>query len=486
MEYYTLPESLLFLIPFFFLILKQLIQKSQNLPPGTRPLPVLGNILQMGKNPHISLAQFAKMYGPLISVKLGTQLVVVASSPHSAAEILKTQDRLLSSRSPPSVAPYELSVIDQHSIVFSSDLSNHCKFLRAFCRTHLFSPKAVESQTALREKKVSEMIDFLRSRKGETVKISEILFGTILNTLGNLFFSKDLCDLNYETNTSGIKRVFRKFIELGAMPNISEFYPLFDALDLQGLRKQSQVYQNQLINIWSEIVKEKRQAISRGSSDFLDAMIDNGFSDLQINILLTELIGAGSDTTTATTEWAMTELLRNKSAMHKLQAELTSKFGENDIITESNISELPYLAACVKETLRLHSPTPFLIPRRAPETCKIMDYTIPKNSKLFVNAWAIGRDSNTWEDALSFKPERFLDSNVDFRGQDFGLIPFGAGRRICPGLGFARQEIHLILASLIHYFEWSLPNGEDPMQLDMEDKFGVTLQKEKPLRIVPM
>ncbi|WMV20434.1 hypothetical protein MTR67_013819 [Solanum verrucosum] len=230
------------------------------------------------------------------------------------------------------------------------------------------------------------------------------------------------------------------------MLNISELYPLFEALDLYGLRKQSQVYQNQLINIWNEIVKEKRQAISCGSSDILDAMIDSGFLDLQINILLRELIGAGSDTTTTTTEWAMIDLLRNKGAMHKLQAELTSKFGENDIITESNISELPYLVACVKEALRLHSPTPFLIPRRALETY----------------------------------------FNVDFRGQDFRIIPFGAWRRICPGLGFARQEIHLILASLIHYFEWSLPNGEDPMQLDIEDKFGVTLQKEKPLLIVPM
>ncbi|KAK6794413.1 hypothetical protein RDI58_007866 [Solanum bulbocastanum] len=342
MEYYTLPASFLIFIPFFLLILKQLIPKSPNLPPGPLPWPLLGNILQIGKSPHISLAQLAKIHGPLISVKLGTQLVVVASSPDSAAEILKTQDRLLSVRSVPKVATYELSVIDQHSIVFSSDLSNHWKFLRAFCRTYLFSPKAVESQTALREKK--------------------------------------------------------------------------------------------------------------------------------------ELISAGSDTTTSTIEWAMAELLRNKGAMHKLQAELTSKIGENDIITESNITELPYLAACVKEALRIHPPTPFLIPRRAPETCKIMDYTIPKNSRLFVNVWAIGRDSNTWEDALSFRPERFLDSSVDFRGQDFEFIPFGAGRRICPGLPFARQEVHLILANLIHHFEWSLPNGEDPMQIDMKENHTKTPQ----------
>ncbi|XP_015166756.1 probable (S)-N-methylcoclaurine 3'-hydroxylase isozyme 2 [Solanum tuberosum] len=154
------------------------------------------------------------------------------------------------------------------------------------------------------------------------------------------------------------------------LSNISDFYPLFEALDLQGLRKQTEIYQSQLINIWSEIVKEKRQAISSHSSDILDVMIDSGFPDLQImNILVTELVGAGSNTTTSTIEWAMIELLRNKGAMHKFQAELTSNLRETDIITESNISELPYLAAIVKETLRIHSPTPFLIPRRAaPET----------------------------------------------------------------------------------------------------------------------
>lgn len=255
---YALPVSFLILIPFFVLILKQIIPKSGNLPPGPRPWPILGNILQLGKNPHISMTQFAKIHGPLISLRLGTQLVVIASSPDSAAEILKTQDRLLSARSVPRVAPYKLSVVDQHSLVWSSDLSNHWKSLRAFCRTHLFSAKAVESQADLREKKVFEMIEFLRSKKGKIVKISEIMFATILNTLGNLFFTKDLCDLDYEGNASGIKHVIRKFVELGAMPNISEFYPFLDALDLQGLRKQTKIYQDQLFNIWAGIVKEKK------------------------------------------------------------------------------------------------------------------------------------------------------------------------------------------------------------------------------------
>lgn len=137
---------------------------------------------------------------------------------------------------------------------------------------------------------MSEMIDFLGSRKWKTVKISEILFSTVLNTWGNIFFSKDLCDLDYERQTSGIKHVIREILEVGAMPNISDFYPVFDALDIPGLRKKIDVCQNQLSNIRSEMVKEKRQAISHGSStknqDLLDFMIDSGFSDLQINILL--------------------------------------------------------------------------------------------------------------------------------------------------------------------------------------------------------
>ncbi|PHU22992.1 hypothetical protein BC332_08099 [Capsicum chinense] len=181
---------------------------------------------------------------------------------------------------------------------------------------------------------MSEMIDFLGSRKWETVKISEILFSIVLNTWGNIFFSKDLCDLDYERQTSGIKHVIREILEVGVMPNISDFYPVFDALDIQDLRKKIGVCQNQLSNIWSEM----------------------------------DLIAAGTDGITSTIEWAMAELLRNKKAMHKLQAELRSNIGANDTITESNINKLPYLAAFVKETLQMHLPGPFLIPHRALES----------------------------------------------------------------------------------------------------------------------
>lgn len=179
----------------------------------------------------------------------------------------------------------------------------------------------------------------------------------------------------------------------------------------------------------------------------------------------------------------MTELVRNKEVMTKIEAEM-NRVIESDKIRESQLSKLPYLKACVKEAFRLHAPVPFLLPRLANQTCEVMNYTIPKDARVFVNVWAMGRDPKVWDEPLSFKPDRFLGSNMDFKGQDFELLPFGSGRRMCPGLPLGSLEIEFILASLIHEFDWVLPNNEDPKKLDMNDKFLLTLKKEKPLELI--
>lgn len=243
---------------------------------------------------------------------------------------------------------------------------------------------------------------------------------------------------------------------------------------------------NQMFDIWGKYINERREKhVHDGPrSDFLDVFLANGFEDLQINWLALELLSAGTDTTATTVEWAIAELLKNKEVLKKVSEEIKRETDTNSL-KESHVSQLPYLNACVKETLRLHPPVPFLIPRRALETCKVMDYTIPRDSEVIVNVWAVGRDPWLWEDPLSFKPERFLGSDLDFKGQDFEFLPFGAGRRICPGLPMAAKQVHLIIATLLYYFDWSLPNGEDPAMLDMSEKFGITLQKEQPLLVVP-
>ena len=152
---------------------------------------------------------------------------------------------------------------------------------------------------------------------------------------------------------------------------------------------------------------------------------------------------------------------------------------------ESDIARLPYLQAVVKETLRLHPAVPLLIPRKASVDVQISGFIVPKGAQVLVNAWAIGRDASTWENPYSFKPERFLGLDVDVKGRNFELIPFGAGRRICPGLPLAIRMLHLMLGSLIKSFDWKLESKVTTENMDMEEKFGITLQKAQPLRVVP-
>ncbi|KAI3783952.1 hypothetical protein L1987_43043 [Smallanthus sonchifolius] len=400
---------------------------------------------QMAKNPHIAAANFAKKYGPLISLRLGTRILVVASSPEAAKEVLKTKDRHLSGRSIP---------------------------------------------------------DALQQRK--VVKIEELIFTTLINTLSNILFSKDFLDLEDDETAHRLKFGLHKILENSVTPNVSDFFPVVGGLDLQGLRKDSLNHLDELSSFSEAIVKERRNRIAKKvvvadhEKDFLDRLLENNFTTAQINILVLvglsktsydllrtifELFIAGTDTVVTTIEWAMAELLKNKEIICKVQEELTTEVNSNCIMT-SDLSKLTYFNACIKETLRLHPVVPVRIPRRAIEACEVMNYTIPQNAQVWVNVWAICHDAKVWEDPNTFKPERFLGSNIDFIGHDYEFIPFGGGRRMCPGLPSGVKSLQTMLASLILGYDWSLPNGEDPSKLDMTEKFGVTLQKEKPLELI--
>ena len=177
----------------------------------------------------------------------------------------------------------------------------------------------------------------------------------------------------------------------------------------------------------------------------------------------------------------MTELLQNPVSMSKVCDELARVIGSRKNIEESQIGQLPYLQAVVKETFRLHPPVPFLIPRQGEVATKVIDYTIPKGARLLINIWAMGRDANVWPQPDKFMPERFLEKMVDLKGGDFNLIPFGAGRRICPGMPLAIRMVHLVLGSLLNQFKWRLPVEVERNGVDMAEKFGVTLIKAVPL-----
>ena len=197
----------------------------------------------------------------------------------------------------------------------------------------------------------------------------------------------------------------------------------------------------------------------------------------------------GTDTTTTMVEWTMAELLKHPEEMRKVQQELTEVVGLSNMVEESHLSQLTYLDAAIKETFRLHPALPLLIPRRPSVTTTIGGYKVPKDTKIFLNVWAIHRDPENWEDPLEFRPERFLSNNnnygnkFDYSGNNFHFLPFGSGRRICAGIPLAERMLNYVLASFLHSFEWKLPQPE--AELDMSDKFGIVMKKLEPLCAIP-
>ena len=198
-----------------------------------------------------------------------------------------------------------------------------------------------------------------------------------------------------------------------------------------------------------------------------------------------DLLAGGTETSSTTLLWAMAELMRNPSVMSRAQDEVRAAFMGQKEITEEGLGELSYLQCIIKETLRLHTPGPLSVPRECREQCRILGYDVPKGTTVLVNAWAICRDPECWDDPEAFLPERFVGSDRDFKGNSFEFIPFGAGRRICPGMLFGLATIQLALASLLFHFDWSLPDGTLPSELDMTETMGVTARKKVDLWLRP-
>jgi cytochrome P450 len=198
------------------------------------------------------------------------------------------------------------------------------------------------------------------------------------------------------------------------------------------------------------------------------------------------MFGAGSETSATTLKWAMAELMRNPRVMRKAQDEVRGALAGHDKVTEDSLVNLRYLRLVIKETLRLHPPAPLLLPRECRSPCQVLGYDVPRGTMVLVNAWAIGRDPALWDAPEDFVPERFEESGRDFKGMDFELIPFGAGRRICPGMAFGLAHIELALAALLFHFNWKLPEGMVAEEMDMAEAVAITLPPRSDLVLLPV
>ncbi|GJU95762.1 cytochrome P450 76AD1-like protein [Tanacetum coccineum] len=226
------------------------------------------------------------------------------------------------------------------------------------------------------------------------------------------------------------------------------------------------------------------------NNDVLDSLLnleDEGeFTRNDMRHLFFDLFIGGGETTSSVIESAMVELIRNPKKMEAARSEIISYMQDkNRNIYESDISQLPYLQAVIKEAFRLHPPAPFLVPHQALHNIEVQGFIVPKDAQILCNIWAMGRDPKVWSDPETFLPERFLDVKIDYKGQDFELIPFGAGRRICPAVSMAHRITHIILGSLIHTFDWKLQGDMRVEDMDMTEKFGLTLSRNVPLIAIP-
>ncbi|KAK6162985.1 hypothetical protein DH2020_002826 [Rehmannia glutinosa] len=423
-----------------------------------------------------------------MSIKLGYLTTIVVSNPETAKIVLKKHDLAFSSRAI-SNAAHSLNH-DKFSIAWLP-VDNQWRKLRRICKEQMFSVARLDASQGLRMEKLQKLCEYVKEccEMGRAVDIGQAAFTTSLNLISTTLFSVEFARFGSDSSQE-MKDVVWGVMKGVGSPNLVDYFPVLKRADPQGILRETRICFEKLFAIFDGIINEKMKL--RGEkNDLLEALIDlnerDEFSRNDIKHLLLDLFIAGTDTTSGTVEWAMTELLRNPEKLSTLRKEITdcTVGSENETIQESDIPRLPYLQAVVKETFRLHPAVPFLIPHMAEADVEINGYTVPKNAQILVNVWAIGRDATIWPNAELFLPERFLDDKIDFRGQDFELIPFGAGRRICPALPLAYRMVHLMVATLVGNFGWELEERVKPEELDMNDKFGLTLQKAIPLKAVP-
>ncbi|CAJ1932857.1 unnamed protein product [Sphenostylis stenocarpa] len=469
-------------------------ESSTNIPPGPWKLPIIGNMHNLlTSTPHRRLRDLAKIYGPLMHLQLGVFVAIVVSSAEYAKEILKTNDLIFASR--PHILAADILFYESSDIVFSR-YGNYWRHLRKICNMELLTQNCVKSFQPIREKEFTSLVKIIDSHKGSPFNLSEAVLSSIYHIISRSAFG--MKSKNQEQFISVLKE-----IPPGAGFNVADLFPSAKWLQLlTGLRPQLEKVHRQFDRILGDIIDEHKKQKSKdkdGQGDAKEDLVDvllkfqdgNGsnqdfcLTTNNIKAIILDMFGAGGETSSFTIIWAMAEMIREPRVMNKAQIEVRETFDMKGRVDESCIDELKYLKSVVKETLRLHPPIP-LFARDCEQPCEIKGYRISVKHKVIVNAWAIGRDSSYWTEPERFYPERFIDNPIDHKGTNFDYIPFGAGRRICPGSTLGLINVELSLAFLLYHFDWKLPNGMKKEDLDMTDQYGLTVSKKDDLYLIPV
>ncbi|CAI0470724.1 unnamed protein product [Linum tenue] len=417
-------------------------------PPGPKPWPIIGNLNLIGPLPHRSLHSLSSHYGPIMRLRFGSHHVLVGSS----ADVAKSARRM--------------------------------------CAAELFSGKRLDSYEYIRREEVRRFVGSLFGSSGDPVEVKDRLLDLSLNVISRMVLGE-----NHNAAAGGdedLKEILEEAMLLNGVLDIGDSIPWLAWLDLQGYRRRMKAVAGRIDGFLERVLDEhdlKRRGEGGGGGggkkkkDMVDVLLELADDpDLEVKMDRRRVKAFTlTESSAVTVEWAISELLKHPKIFTKAAEELDRVVGKDRWVEENDIPNLPYINAIVKETMRLHPVAPLLVPRMAREDVELFGYHIAKGTRVFVNVWTIGRDPNIWDAPEEFWPERFIGKDIDVKGHDFELLPFGAGRRMCPGYPLGIKVIQVSLANLLHGFKWELPSGMKREELNMDEIFGLSTPRKFPL-----
>ncbi|KAF6994912.1 hypothetical protein CFC21_011507 [Triticum aestivum] len=510
MEWLQDPLSWLFVASVVFVVLQRRQRgKAPPFPPGPNQLPIVGNMSMMDQLTHRGLAALAKQYGGLLHLRLGKLHAFAVSTPEYAREVLQAQDGAFSNR--PATIAIAYLTYDRADMAFAH-YGPFWRQMRKLCVMKLFSRRRPETWVAVRDESAA-LVRAVARRSGESVNLGELIFNLTKNVIFRAAFGAGAAADGDGGKQDEFIAILQEFSKLFGAFNIGDFFPWLSWADPQGINVRLRAARAALDEFIDKIIDEH---MTRGKSpDDVDAdMVDDmlaflpeakpkkaagdGGDELQNTLRLTrdnikaiimDVMFGGTETVASAIEWAMAEMMHSPDDLRRLQKELADTVGLDRNVDESDLDKLPFLKCVIKETLRLHPPIPLLLHETA-EDCVVGGYSVPRGSRVMINVFAIGRDAKAWKDPDTFRPSRFVAgegeaAGVDFKGGCFEFLPFGSGRRSCPGMALGLYALELAVAQLTHGFTWALPDGMKPSELDMSDIFGLTAPRATRLYAVP-
>ncbi|CAK7336182.1 unnamed protein product [Dovyalis caffra] len=436
--------------------------------------PLLGTLPQMGSLAHRNLASMATSLGAtkLMAFSLGTTRVIISSHPDTAREILCG-----SSFADRPIKESARLLMFERAIGFAPS-GDHWRRLRKIASNYMFSPRKISGLEPLRQRLANEMLAGVSEEMKERRVV--VLRGILQkSSLSNVLESVFGGGVYIESEELGF--MVKEGFDLITKFNLEDYFPL-RFLDFYGVKRRCYKLAAKVNSVVGQIVRERKRAGGfRSGSDFLSALLslpeEEQLTDSDMVPLLWEMIFRGTETVATLLEWIMARMVLHPEIQAKAQQELDNCIGNHRQVQDSDIPNLSYIQAIVKEVLRLHPPGPLLSwARLAVHDVHVDKMYIPAGTTAMVNMWAITHDPSIWKDPLTFNPDRFMEEDVLIMGSDLRLAPFGSGRRVCPGKALGLATVHLWLARLLHEYKW-LP----AKPVDLSECLRLSLEMKRPL-----